>query len=64
MVKHRPAPSRAHGAAALLPALRERIARHALPPGTKLLETDLAREFGVSRAKVRDAFGVLEQRGL
>ena len=42
----------------LLPALRERIARHALPPGTKLLETDLAREFGVSRAKV------LEQRGL
>ncbi len=48
----------------LLPALRERIARHALPPGTKLLETDLAREFGVSRAKVRDAFGVLEQRGL
>ena len=55
MVKNRPA---------LLPALRERIARHALPPGTKLLENDLAREFGVSRAKVRDAFGVLEQRGL
>lgn len=55
MVKTRPA---------LLPALRERIARHALPPGTKLLENDLAREFGVSRAKVRDAFGVLEQRGL
>ncbi len=49
---------------ALLPALRERIARHALPPGAKLLESDLAREFGVSRAKVRDAFGVLEQRGL
>ena len=55
MVKSRPA---------LLPALRERIARHALPPGAKLLENDLAREFGVSRAKVRDAFGVLEQRGL
>ena len=55
MVKTRPA---------LLPALRERIARHALPPGAKLLESDLAREFGVSRAKVRDAFGVLEQRGL
>jgi DNA-binding GntR family transcriptional regulator len=51
-------------AAALLPALRERIARHALPPGAKLLENELAREFGVSRAKVRDAFGVLEQRGL
>jgi DNA-binding GntR family transcriptional regulator len=63
MVKSRPAP-RTHGAAAILPALRERIARHALPPGTKLLENELAREFGVSRAKVRDAFGVLEQRGL
>src|SRR3954463_14717008 len=57
MVKHRPA-------SALLPELRERIARHALPPGTKLPENDLAREFGVSRAKVRDAFGALEQRGL
>src|SRR3954462_11600855 len=56
MVKHR--------AAALLPALRDRIARHALPPGAKLPENDLAREFGVFRAKVRDAFGVLEQRGL
>jgi len=55
---------RGDGAGALLPALRERIARHALPPGAKLLENDLAREFGVSRAKVRDAFGVLEQRGL
>ena len=50
--------------AALLPALRERIARRALPPGAKLLENELAREFGVSRAKVRDAFGALEQRGL
>jgi len=57
-------PARGDGAGALLPALRERIARRALPPGAKLLENDLAREFGVSRAKVRDAFGVLEQRGL
>ena len=52
------------GAASLLPALRDRIASHLLPPGAKLPENDLAREFGVSRAKVRDAFGVLEQRGL
>lgn len=64
MVKNRAAPPRARSAATLLPALRERIARHALPPGAKLLENDLAREFGVSRAKVRDAFGALEQRGL
>ncbi|MEK7230541.1 MAG: GntR family transcriptional regulator [Pseudomonadota bacterium] len=64
MVKNRPAPPRAHSAAALLPALRARIARHELPPGTKLLENELSREFGVSRAKVRDAFGALAQRGL
>ena len=41
-----------------------RIARHELPPGSKLLENELSREFGVSRAKVRDAFGALAQRGL
>ena len=64
MPKIRTGPARGDGAGALLPALRERIARHALPPGAKLLENDLAREFGVSRARVRDAFGVLEQRGL
>ena len=64
MPKIRTGPARGDGAGALLPALRERITRHALPPGAKLLENDLAREFGVSRAKVRDAFGVLEQRGL
>ena len=64
MVKNRPAPSRTHGAAALLPALRARIARRELPPGSKLLENELSREFGVSRAKVRDAFGALAQRGL
>lgn len=62
MLKSRP-PGRG-GAAALVPVLRERIARHALPPGARLAENDLAREFGVSRAKVRDAFGALEQRGL
>jgi DNA-binding GntR family transcriptional regulator len=44
--------------------LRERIARHTYPPGAKLLENDLASEFGVSRARVREAFGALESRGL
>jgi DNA-binding GntR family transcriptional regulator len=44
--------------------LRERIARHDYLPGAKLLENDLAREFGVSRARVREAFGALESRGL
>jgi DNA-binding GntR family transcriptional regulator len=61
MVKPRMPAARA---STLLPALRDRIARHALPPGTKLPESELAREFGVSRATVRDAFGALEQRGL
>jgi DNA-binding GntR family transcriptional regulator len=64
MPKTRTASARKHGGNALLPVLRERIARHALPPGAKLLENELANEFGVSRAKVRDAFGLLEQRGL
>ena len=44
--------------------LRERIASHGLPPGSRLREQDLASEFGVSRARIREAFGALEQRGL
>lgn len=44
--------------------LRSRIATHALPPGSKLAETDLAQEFGVPRSRVREALAVLEQRGL
>lgn len=48
----------------LFNVLRERIARHEYRPGAKLLENDLAREFQVSRAQVREAFGALESRGL
>lgn len=44
--------------------LRERIANHTLLPGTKLKEIALAEEFGVSRARIREAFANLEQRGL
>ena len=44
--------------------LRERIASHELPPGSRLREQDLASELGVSRARIREAFGALEQRGL
>lgn len=50
--------------AEVLQILRERISRHELPPGSKLLETELSTEFGVSRACIRDVFGVLAQRGL
>ena len=62
MIRNRPVPRAPQSE--LLPVLRERIARHDLQPGSKLLENELSREFGVSRAKVRDAFGALEQRGL
>lgn len=48
----------------VLEALRERIALHLLPPGSKLRENELATEFNTSRARIRDAFHVLEQRGL
>lgn len=48
----------------LINILRDRIANHDLPPGSKLRENSLAEEFGVSRARVREAFGGLEERGL
>ena len=48
----------------VLDTLRQRISRHELPPGSKLLETELSAEFAVSRACIRDVFGVLAQRGL
>lgn len=48
----------------LATVLRERIAAHDLPPGSKLAETDLAQEFGVPRTRVREALAVLAQRGL
>ncbi len=44
--------------------LRRRIANHDMPPGTPLREQDLATEFDVSRARIRDSFGILEERGL
>jgi DNA-binding GntR family transcriptional regulator len=44
--------------------LREKIAGHVIPPGAKLLETQLAKEFGVSRTRVREALTELELRGL
>ena len=48
----------------ILEALREKIALHLLPPGSKLREKELAAEHNVSRARIRDAFHALEQRGL
>lgn len=48
----------------LVDALRQRIVGHELPPGARLREHALAEEFNVSRARIRDAFGILEERGL
>ena len=55
---------RSNGGVDVFGVLRERISSHALPPGSRLREQDLASEFGVSRARIREAFGALEQRGL
>ena len=48
----------------LVDELRDRIVSLELPPGSRLRESQFAEEFNVSRARVRDAFGILEGRGL
>lgn len=44
--------------------LRQRIVTQAIAPGARIVERDVADEFGVSRAVVRDALAVLAQRQL
>ncbi len=53
-----------NGVADIVAVLRERIANQEAPSGSRLREHDLSREFGVSRGRIREAFGALEQRGL
>jgi len=60
----RSAHRRAADGADLVRVLRERIAQRHYSPGAKLLESDLAGQFKVSRARVREAFGALEGLGL
>ena len=48
----------------IVDVLRERIASQQVPPGSKLLEQDLAEEFNAPRTAVREALAALEQRGL
>ena len=50
--------------AGLYDILRNRIASHDLAPGTALREQAIADEFGVSRARVREALALLAERGL
>jgi GntR family transcriptional regulator, vanillate catabolism transcriptional regulator len=44
--------------------LRDLILSHQLPPGLKLLQTELAEQFGVSRTPLREAIRLLEYDGL
>lgn len=53
-----------NGGSGVFDILRQRIASHDLPPGSKLHESQLAAEFKVSRTIIREAFGTLEERGL
>jgi DNA-binding GntR family transcriptional regulator len=56
--------AKAAPAQAVLQVLRERIARQDIAPGAKLREHELASEFAVPRARIREVFQTLESRGL
>ena len=58
--KKAPAPT----VAQILRELRTRIGCQQIPPGFKLGEAQFAEEFGISRPRIREVFGALEQRGL
>ncbi len=49
---------------AILTELQERISDRQIAPGVKLVEQDLAQEFGVSRTAIREVFADLERQGL
>ncbi|WP_274626758.1 GntR family transcriptional regulator [Arvimicrobium flavum] len=48
----------------IVDALRDKIVVQELAPGVKLREIAVASEFGISRPRVREAFSILEERGL
>lgn len=49
---------------AILTELQERISDRQIAPGVKLVEQDLAQEFGVSRTAIREILADLERQGL
>jgi GntR family transcriptional regulator, vanillate catabolism transcriptional regulator len=48
----------------VLHRLRESILSHEIPPGARLVQTELADRMGVSRTPLREAIRLLEQDGL
>ena len=48
----------------VVPTLREAIVGNLLKPGSRLLETQLSQQLGVSRTPLREAFVQLEREGL
>ena len=58
------APLVRNASAAATELIREAILDGRLPPGQRLKEEELAREFGISRAPVREALLVLQTEGL
>lgn len=44
--------------------LANKIIEFEFPPGKRLLENEIASEFGVSRSPVREAVFILEKKGL
>lgn len=51
-------------AQAALDALREAILDGRLTPGSPIIQTDVARQLGISRAPLREALRLLEEEGL
>lgn len=45
-------------------AIREKIITHELKPGTRLIDSQLAEKYGISRTPVRDAIRKLAEEGL
>jgi DNA-binding GntR family transcriptional regulator len=58
-----PAAADRMGVAEVARRLRERIASHAIPPGARLREWDVAADFGVSRLCAREALEALVHLG-
>jgi GntR family transcriptional regulator, vanillate catabolism transcriptional regulator len=48
----------------VLHRIRESILNHEIPPGARLVQTELAERLGVSRTPLREAIRLLEQDGL